>query len=246
MSILRFEEAKSFYHGSSLPALLARFSEMMCEIPRYHVFSLFSMCADARSYSVDYISTDVDACFTILEQCSHLQCHCAPKLFPESMGSSKGLLKQLETQCCVIESPAALDHISGSMDRQRSRSTSRTFLRDIDWEWYCHTYDCLTLENVLRYIGEWQVLHEMRSATGSMEYDEKEECWYADDFNARISDGNMLIVEISLSALHKLTRASPESCACLELGGWVSESGISTRVKRRLRKRIKYPVRVLC
>lgn len=62
---------------------------------------------------------------------------------------------------------------------------------------------------------------------------ENKECWVADDFSIRMS-GNILIVEILLSSLHKLTQTLPTACHSLRLG-----AHLIMREKERIRLRVQ-------
>jgi hypothetical protein len=68
----------------------------------------------------------------------------------------------------------------------------------------------------------------------SMYFNENEKCWFDSDFNIRISGSNMLVVEILLSSLHKLTHL-PTACANLQLGG-----NITGRAEKDIRIRVQH------
>lgn len=145
-----FDETISLYHGASLPTLLASFREMKCEIPRDRVFSLLYMSADARGYSVDYSSSDLDTCFGVLQQCGNLPCLCAPRLIADSIGLSEGL-ESFEARCCVLEFDVP-DVITSRFRPDLHQSSTALFKCVVMY--YYGKWTCKTLDNLINYIGK--------------------------------------------------------------------------------------------
>jgi len=225
-----FREAKRLYHGASLPALLANFHDMKCEVPRDRVFSLLSMCAKTP-IEVDYHGTKVDACARVLEQYGDMPCLCCLGLIARSIGFENGIC-DVDTRFgsgrLVLK--IQLPQIRLVRSRENEVHGLWDFVDSRHPKWLPQF--CNAIAELLGFIIDYgvrksawasrdhglsYVVPASLAKTHNAMFDMTNGCWCTDDFFVRnTSTGST--VRILFSALLKMIQASLASCPYLKIG----------------------------